>query len=294
MKLEGRILKGIGGFYYVKTEKGVIECKARGIFRKNGQTPLAGDCVFIETDDMKEGVIDEIAERKNSFVRPAVANIDNLVIVISTTKPNPNFLVIDKICAIAQYKDIEPIIVVTKTDLESHSDINLHYEKTPYKSFFINNNTKEGLSDLIPALEGKFSAFCGNSGVGKSTLLNNIVGYDMTQTGVISDKLGRGRHTTRQVELFELVCGGYIADSPGFGSVDTSRYEFIKKEELEATFPEFANYIDDCKFTGCSHRGEKGCAVVAAVMNGEIGKNRHENYKLLYEEAAKIKEWERR
>ncbi len=294
MRLNGVILKGIGGFYYVKTDNGTVECKARGIFRKNGQTPLAGDCVVIETEDMEEGVVDEILERKNSFVRPAVANIDNLVIVVSTTKPKPNLLLIDKICSIAEYKGITPILVITKTDLNSHDEIYSHYNKTPYKIILTDNTEKEDISELLSLLEGKISAFCGNSGVGKSTLLNNIVGFDMTKIGEISDKLGRGRHTTREVELFPLKCGGYIADSPGFGSVDTARYELIKKEELELTFPEFANYLDNCKFTGCSHRSEKGCAVLAAVGCGEIGIGRFENYKILYDEAAKIKEWERR
>ncbi len=294
MRLNGRILKGIGGFYYVKTEQATTICKARGIFRKKGQTPLSGDLVVIETDDMKEGVIDEILERKNSFIRPAVANIDNLVIVVSTTKPRPNYLMLDKIISIAEFKGISPIIVITKTDLESYSEINDHYQKTPYEIVFIDNLAKDGISKLIPLLKGKFSAFCGNTGVGKSSLLNNIVGFDMTKTGEISDKLGRGRHTTREVELFLLECGGYIADSPGFGTVDTARYEFIKKENIAETFAEFNQFIDGCKFTGCSHRSEKGCAVIAALERGDIGRSRYENYKLLYEEASKLKEWEHR
>lgn len=287
----GRILKGIGGFYYVEAADTVFECKARGIFRKTKISPLVGDLVKITVNPLGENTVDEILPRKNSLIRPPLANIDRLIIVVSTCSPAPNTFVTDKLTAIACHKGISPVLVISKADLNDAQRLVDIYSCAGFPTFAVSSLDGEGTQVVKEILTDGISAFTGNSGVGKSTLLNAIDSRLGLATGEISDKLGRGRHTTRHCELFPLG-GGYVADTPGFSSLDLERYEHIKKEELPDCFPEFAPYLGKCRFTSCTHVNDKGCAVVEAVENGEIQKTRHESYVAMYQAAKNIKEWE--
>ncbi len=251
------ITKGIGGFYYVKTKTGIVECRARGIFRKRGITPVAGDQVVLSAD---RTTIDEILPRKNVFICPPVANLDVLFIVASTTQPVPSTLILDELTAAAVYKDVQPVIVITKADLAAADALEKAYADSTIPLIRLDYDTGEGLDQIRARIAGNLCAFCGNSGVGKSTLLNALAPQLERQTGGISEKLGRGRHTTREVEIFE-VCGGLLADTPGFASLDANKICRIPPEELQHAFPEFEPYFGQCRFTGCSHRSEKGCAV---------------------------------
>ena len=283
------ITKGIGGFYYVRTAQGIVECKARGIFRKRGITPVAGDLVELSPDGT---MIDEILPRKNVFVRPPVANLDVLFIVASTTQPVPSTLVLDQLAAAAIYKDVQPVLVVTKADLAAADKLAQAYATSGIPLVQLHYETGEGLDTIRGYIQGHLCAFCGNSGVGKSTLLNALAPELKRETGQISQKLGRGRHTTREVEIFE-VCGGRLADTPGFASLEAQKLCRIPKEDLQHTFPEFEPYFGQCRFTGCSHRSETGCAVRAAVEEGKISKTRYVSYLAMYEDASARKEWER-
>lgn len=291
--VEGRLIKGIGGFYYVETAESVYECKARGIFRKKKITPLVGDIVSISIQENAENTIDEIKERKNYLIRPPLANIDQLFVVSSVVAPAINMSVLDRIIAIAEHKNIEPIIVITKIDLDSsyeaYYDI---YTKAGFKVILCDNKNGVGCDEVKSLLKGKVSAFTGNTGVGKSSLLNAIDSRLSIETGETSKKLGRGKHTTRHCELYK-VAGGYVADTPGFSSVDFERCEKIMKADLPYCFREFEPYLTDCKFqTNCAHINDKGCAVVNAVHNGTISAERHNSYIELYNEVKDIKEWE--
>lgn len=283
------ITKGVGGFYYVRTETGMVECRARGIFRKRGLTPVAGDNVALSADN---AAIEEILPRKNVFIRPPVANLDVLFIVASTTQPTPSTRILDELTAAAVYKDVQPVLVITKADLAAADQLMACYAHSGIPVIQLQYDTGEGLDLLRGYIVGHLCAFCGNSGVGKSTLLNALDPSLQRQTGAISQKLGRGRHTTREVEIFES-CGGRIADTPGFASLEAQKLARIPKEELQHAFPEFAPYFGQCRFTGCSHRSETGCAVRAALQAGEISPSRYESYLAMYEEANQRKEWER-
>ena len=294
--VKGKIVKGIGGFYYVDTGSEVYECRARGNFRKQKITPLVGDNVEITVNDGDhENTIDKIFERKNSLVRPPLANIDRLFVIASVVDPKINTTVIDKLIAIAEYKKIEPIIVITKTDLDSsYSQYVEIYKNAGFKTVVCNNTTGSGADEIKALLTDCVCAFTGNTGVGKSTLLNNIFPELELETGETSKKLGRGKHTTRHCELFKTN-GGYIADTPGFSSLDFERCEKILKEDLPYCFREFEPYLDLCRFnTNCSHVNDKGCAVVEALHEGKISKSRHESYVMMYNEVKDIKEWQKK
>ena len=237
------ITKGIGGFYYVKTTDGIVECKARGIFRKRGITPVAGDNVTLSDDGT---MIDEILPRKNVFIRPPIANLDTLFIVTSTTQPVPSTLVLDQLAAAAIYKDVQPVLVVTKSDLAAADMLRTAYAGSGIPLVQLNYETGEGLDEVKGYIEGHLCAFCGNSGVGKSTLLNTLAPALHRETGQISQKLGRGRHTTREVEIFEI-CGGRLADTPGFASLEAQKLCRIPKDDLQHTFPEFGPYFGQCR-----------------------------------------------
>lgn len=290
-KIDGIIIKGIGGFYYVEAAGEVYECKARGVFRKSGIKPLAGDRVSISINDNAENTIDEIYERKSVLMRPPVANVDRLFIVSSVCEPKPVLLIIDRLTALAVNKGIEPIVVFTKSDLESADEYVSVYEKAGIKAFSVSCTTGEGVDKVKSELENHISAFCGNSGVGKSSLLNAIDKNLSLATGEISEKLGRGRHTTRHSELFKVE-GGYVADTPGFSSFDPDEAEIILKDDLPYAFKEFEPYIGECKFTSCLHVKDKGCRIIQAVEDGDIPVSRHESYCAMMEQAKNIKDWE--
>lgn len=289
--MNGYIVKGIGGFYYVKTADGIVECKPRGIFRKKKISPVAGDEVTLESENGAV-VIAQIAPRKNVFVRPPVANLDVLFLVASTTQPTPSTLVLDKLSAIAVDKGVQPVVVCTKGDLAESEFLRSAYDKSTLPFIRIDYETGAGLEEVKQWINGRLCAFCGNSGVGKSTLLNALLPELAQETGEISQKLGRGRHTTREVTIFEAF-GGRIADTPGFASLEASRAGFISKENLEHAFPEFGPYLGECQFTGCSHRSEKGCAVRAALAEGALSQTRYDSYCAMYEEVKDIQDWQR-
>ena len=289
--MNGYIVKGIGGFYYVKTPDGIVECKPRGIFRKQKITPVAGDEVTLETEN-GAAVIAQIAPRKNVFVRPPVANLDVLFLVASTTQPTPSTLVLDKLSAIAVDKGVQPVVVCTKSDLAEADFLANAYAKSTLPFIRIDYESGAGLDEVKQWINSRLCAFCGNSGVGKSTLLNALLPDAARETSAISQKLGRGRHTTREVTIFEAY-GGRIADTPGFASLEAQKLCRIPKDDLQHTFPEFGPYFGQCRFTGCSHRSETGCAVREAVEAGTISKTRYASYLAMYEEANARKEWEK-
>ncbi|MCM1544362.1 MAG: ribosome small subunit-dependent GTPase A [Ruminococcus sp.] len=292
MEHNGFIIKGIGGFYYVETADGVFECKAKGKFRKKRITPLAGDKVKIIVREDGENTIEEIFERKNFLNRPPVANIDILVIVISACSPMPNTAVIDKMTVIAEKNNIEPVIIITKTDLAPADDLVKIYSTTGYKIFQVSNEDHSQLDEINDYLSGKLTAFTGNSGVGKSTLLNALCPDLKLETNEISDKLGRGRHTTRQAEIFH-VKNSLIIDTAGFSSLDFISNDVILKNDLQFYFNEFSDYINDCRFSpSCSHVADKGCKICEMVEKGVISKSRHDSYILMYNEVKNINEWE--
>ncbi|MBR1422504.1 MAG: ribosome small subunit-dependent GTPase A [Ruminococcus sp.] len=290
--MTGIIIKAVGGIYTVEASDGVYQCKARGIFRKRNISPVCGDRVTFTLENDGTGVIEGIGERKSLLIRPPLANLDALVFVSSTCEPKPNLLLLDKFIAIAVFKKIEPIIAFTKVDKTSAKELADIYRRSGFKVYEVDNTTGEGAAELKSELTGKLSAFTGNTGVGKSSLLNCLFPQLALATAEISKKLGRGRHTTRTVELYKLPDGGYIADTPGFSSFDTNRYDIILKDQLADCFAEFAPYKDKCRFQNCSHTKEKGCAVLEAVNSGEIPRSRHESYVDMYEQAKQIKEWE--
>ena len=286
MQQNGIILKGIGGFYYVETAFGVFECKAKGRFRKERVTPLAGDRVTITVRDGEDNTIDEILPRKNVLRRPPVANVDQLILVVSTVSPVPNPLVIDRLTVIAEKNAIQPVLVFSKGDLASVQPLLDVYKTTGYPVLL---NTQ--LDELKALLRGKTSAFTGNSGVGKSTLINALDPALALATNEISEKLGRGKHTTRQAEIFH-VADGLVIDTAGFSSLDVLPDERIKKEDLALFFPAFQPGLGLCRFTSCAHVGEKGCKICEMVAAGEISESRHRSYVTMYEDAKAINPWE--
>ena len=285
--VRGIITKCLGGLYTVESPDGIYECKARGVFRNRGVSPCVGDTVTLT-----DGVIAEIDERRNCIIRPPLANLDQLIFVVSTCSPVPNYLILDKFIAIAEYKNITPVVVITKTDLGDSRPVREIYGSIGIDVFEVNYEVPETVEAVRNMLSGKVSAFTGNSGAGKSTLLNAVDPTLDIPTAEISRKLGRGRHTTRHAELYKLAGGGYIADTPGFSTFETNRYDIIRKEELAGCFREFSEFTDGCQFKDCAHICEKGCAVVEAVNRGAIPKSRHESYCTMYDEAKQLKEWE--
>ncbi|MBQ7283967.1 MAG: ribosome small subunit-dependent GTPase A [Oscillospiraceae bacterium] len=285
------VLKSIGGFYYIKNADGtVIECKAKGKFRKLALSPLAGDIVETEFEQ-GTNVITKIHPRKNQFVRPPFANLDLLIMVVATVEPNPNYFVIDKMCAIAQHKNVDVAIAITKADLAKCEEIKEIYTKAGYKVFITGEGQTGQLEALKAEMQGKICAFAGNSGVGKSTLLNRLFPDLQLETNAISQKLGRGKHTTRQVEIFDMGdC--MVADTPGFSSIELDRDNFISKYDLPHAFVEFGEYLDGCRFADCSHTSEIGCRIKRAVEEGEISQSRYDSYVAMYDKQKNVKDWE--
>ena len=290
---EGLILKALSGFYYVDDGQELYACRGRGKHRHAGLTPLVGDRVRFTPLKEGQGALDEILPRKNQFQRPAVANIDQLVLVVSQARPVTDPFLIDRLIAIAEARNCESVICVNKCDLAPGDELASIYRIAGFQTIQVSAETGDGIEILRAAVAGKVSAFTGNSGVGKSSILNALEpGIDLP-TGEISDKLGRGRHTTRHVELFPLSGGGLAVDTPGFAAFDTERAEFFRTEELQHLFREFRPYLGKCRFPDCAHVKEQGCAVREAVKAGMIGKSRHESYVRLYQQAKAIPDWSR-
>ena len=278
--IEGRIIKGIGGFYYVDTDNGLYECRARGIFRKNKITPLVGDFVKISVvdEENKKGVVEEIAERETELVRPPIANVNKALIVFAVKNPTPHLSLLDRFIVLAERENLEIVIILTKIDLDDDNTfekIKNIYEPCGYKVIGDSNLEKKNIDKVKEELRDNTVVFAGPSGVGKSSLLNEIDKNFKLKTGDVSDKIKRGKHTTRHAELFELEFGGMVADTPGFSSLTLDDIEDV---DLKDYFIEFDNY-DDCKFgSRCIHQNEPNCAVKEAVENGEIPKERYESY----------------
>lgn len=290
-KQTGRILRSLSGFYDVQTPAGLVTCRARGILRKEGATPLTGDMVEI-TVEKGRGMVERILPRRNWFVRPAVANVDALVIFAANANPITEPFLIDRVAAIAGDREVKVYICINKCDLDPALDLERIYRNAGFPVIMTSAETGEGVEELRNLIKGKLTAFTGNSGVGKSSILNRLCPELGLPTGEVSEKLGRGRHTTRHVELYRLEADTYVADTPGFSSFDTDQMDVILKENLQYAFPDFGDYVGKCQFHDCSHRKEPGCAVVAALQAGEIEPTRYDSYLRLYEKSSQVKLWE--
>lgn len=292
--MQGKIVKGIGGFYYVHAEDGVIyECKARGIFRREKIKPLVGDLVEVEVLDKAEktGNISGILPRKSELIRPAVANIDQALVVFAIVKPEPNFNLLDRFLIMMEQQNLPCIICFNKSDIASGEErraLQSAYETCGYRVLFISVREKEGLREVRELLQGKTTTVAGPSGVGKSSLINYLYPQAAMETGEISRKIDRGKHTTRHSELFVLDKESYIMDTPGFSSLQLFDME---KEELKDFYPEFGKYEEGCRFRGCVHVSEPGCGVKQALAEGKISDVRYHNYTVLYEELKSRKKY---
>lgn len=293
-KKSGRILKGIGGFYYVDTDIGIITCRARGKFRKLGITPYVGDIVDVSLQNDSEGYLLDIHERKNIMIRPPVANIDAIAIVISKAPPQTDTYFIDKICTMAMLKGIEVAVVINKCDEDDGNEFFDIYKDVGVRLFRVSAKHKEGIDEFCVFLDGKLTALTGNSGVGKSTLINAIFPPAQLETGEINDRIGRGRHTTRQVEILKPSEKMWIADTPGFSVFDIISKNEVNRDNLASLFPDFCEFKDDCRFIGCSHTKEDGCAVIRAVDEKLINRSRYESYVKMYEELGKVSKYEQK
>ncbi|MHC1750413.1 MAG: ribosome small subunit-dependent GTPase A [Cellulosilyticaceae bacterium] len=297
--MDGTIIKGIAGFYYVKTENGIYECKARGKFRKENIIPLIGDDVLITPGEQvhitksgyPEGTIEEIMTRRNQLIRPPVANVDQAIIVFSVSFPEIHLDLLDRFLVMVEQEHIMPFIVLNKIDEgteDAYRFIIEGYEKAGYEVLCLSAKKKQNMEALKMVLKDKTSFFAGPSGVGKSTLLNAIEPKLELKTGEVSMKIKRGKHTTRHVELLPLESGGYVLDTPGFTSL---QFMDMEKEELKQYFPEFHPYEGQCRFNGCSHIHEPGCAVKAALEKGNIFEERYKSYVTYYEELKNVRRW---
>jgi len=294
MMTEGRILKALSGYYYVQTDERLVTCRARGRFRLDGTSPLVGDRVSVELGEDGTGSIREIKPRRNYFLRPAVANIDLMVMVAAAVNPVTDPFLIDRVSTLASYHDCDFLLCLNKTDMDAGDRLYAVYLDSGIPVIRTSAETGEGVELLREHLRGRVCAFTGNSGVGKTSLLNRLDPALALQTGEVSQRLGRGRHTTRHVELFSLPFGGYIADTPGFGSFDVEQMESIRPDQLQFCFAEFAPFLGQCRFTDCTHRREPDCAVLAAVAGGKIHPSRHASYVRLWEQSNQTKDWERK
>jgi ribosome biogenesis GTPase len=291
--ISGIIVKGIGGFYYVAAPGGVYECTARGIFRKEDITPLPGDKVLISVIDeaKKNGCIDEILPRKSFLARPAVANVDQIIITVAVKLPDPDLFLVDKLLISAEKEGLNIVLGINKIDLndeDKQKEMIKAYSKTNYKLILTSSKTGEGFDKLRQVLSGRISVLAGQSGVGKSTILNRLMNAEIMETGSVSNKIKRGRHTTRHVELIQLDKGGYIVDTPGFSSLELTDIPF---EELQLYYPEFSGYMGRCRFNGCSHTAEPGCSVKDALNEGIIDAGRYNRYLQLYSALKQIKDY---
>lgn len=294
--MEGIIIKGIGGFYYVETAEGIFECKAKGLFRKKGIAPLAGDHCKISTMPDNTGFIEEILPRKNVFVRPPVANVDGMYIVCAAATPDPLPILIDKLSVVAIKEGTEASIIINKMDIktEDTEKLEIAYKNAGFKVFSVSAATGEGIEEIKKDMVGKLSVFAGCSGVGKSSILNCILPDIKRETGGVSEKIKRGRHTTREVSLIKLSEGGYIADTPGFSEIEIAEIIDIEKEDLYLYFPEIERFSGNCNFRDCRHISEPGCNVKNAVEEGEISPLRYESYKEIFKQLGEKNKWEKK
>ena len=290
--MEGTIVKALSGFYYVSCNEQVYECKARGKFRLDGASPLVGDRVSFAVDGNKKGYIEKVFDRKNSFIRPAVANIDSLVFVAANTNPITDPFLIDRVSVIAEEAACELIVCINKIDIDPADELYDIYTRSGFITLRTSAQTGEGISQLKAELSGKICAFTGNSGVGKSSILNSIVPPFNIEVAAVSAKLRRGKHTTRHVELYDIGNGTFIADTPGFASFEIEMMQAIEKQELQHDFREFKKYIGECRFNDCAHLKEPGCAITEALQRGDIMLSRYQSYKRLYELSAQNNFWE--
>ena len=290
-KQTGRIIRSLSGFYDVQTPEGVISCRGRGVLRKKGDTPLTGDMVEISVEHGK-GMVEKILPRKNRFIRPAVANVDALVVFAANVNPVTEPFLIDRVAAIAGDQEVPVYLCVNKCDLDPAVDLVRIYQNAGFPVIRASAETGEGVAELRDLINGKLTAFTGNTGVGKSSMLNALCPELALATGEVSEKLGRGRHTTRHVQLYCLGEDTYVADTPGFSSFDTEQMDVLLKENLQYTFPDFGDFLGNCQFHDCSHRAEPGCCVRKAVEDGNIEKTRYDSYLRLYEKAEQVKLWE--
>ncbi len=290
-KLTGRIIRSISGFYDVRAGEKIISCRARGILRKEGNSPLTGDVVEISVENGK-GMVERILPRRNHFIRPAVANVDALVVFAANVNPVTEPFLIDRVAAIAGDQEVPVYLCINKCDLDPAVDLERIYRHAGFQVICTSAETGEGVEQLREMIKGKLTAFTGNSGVGKSSILNRLCPELALSTGEVSQKLGRGRHTTRHVELYDLGEETYVADTPGFSSFDTDMMEIILKENLQYAFADFGPWIGKCQFHDCTHRKEPGCAVTVAVSEGQIEPTRYDSYLRLYEKVSQIKQWE--
>ncbi len=284
-------MRSISGFYDVQTPDGLFTCRGRGSLRKEKEQPLTGDMVSITVENGK-GMIEKILPRQNRFIRPAVANVDALVVFAANVNPVTEPFLIDRVAAIAGDQEVPVYICINKCDLDPARDLTKIYEHAGFPVIRASAETGEGVEKLRQLIRGKLVAFTGNTGVGKSSMLNALCPELKLSTGEVSEKLGRGRHTTRHVELFSLGEDTYVADTPGFSSFDTDQMDVLLKENLQYAFGDFAPYLGSCQFHDCTHRAEPGCRVRTAVEAGELEKTRYDSYLRLYEKSSQIKLWE--
>lgn len=285
-------MKALSGFYYVDTGTGeLLRCRARGKFRQDGMSPLVGDMVEVRETEPGNGMVWEIEPRRSAFDRPAVANIDQLVVIASRAIPVTDPFLIDRVAAIAALKGCDVVVCINKVDLTDGDELAEIYRHAGFPTVCVSAETGEGIEQLIPLISGKLSAFTGNSGVGKSSILNAIEPDFSLRVDAVSEKLGRGKHTTRHVELYRLACGAEVIDTPGFSSFDGAELGLELKERLDHCFIEFRPYLDECRFAGCSHTKENGCAVLSAVKSGAIAKSRHASYLRMYDELKTLRAW---
>ena len=290
-KKTGRIIRSISGFYDVQTPEGVVTCRGRGSLRKNQESPLTGDLVEITVENGK-GLVEKILPRRNRFIRPAVANVDALVVFAANVNPVTEPFLIDRVAAIAGDQEVPVYILINKCDLDPAVDLEKIYRNAGFSVIVASAETGEGVEQLRQLIAGKLTAFTGNTGVGKSSMLNKLCPHLQLATGEVSQKLGRGRHTTRHVELFSLGKETYVADTPGFASFDTEQMDVILKDNLQYAFGDFAPYLGQCQFHDCSHRKEPGCAIRQAVEQGAVEQSRYDSYLRLYEKSSQIHQWE--
>lgn len=290
--LEGIIVKGIGGFYYVKVDDTIYECRARGLFRKNKTVPLIGDRVLIKiNNEDNTGYVEHIFDRITELKRPPVSNVNQAVIVFAAQKPDPNLWLLDRFLLLASFQGLDVVICINKSDLDSDDEADMIYKiykRAGYKIIKTSCKTKEGIDEIKDILKDKITVFAGPSGVGKSTLLNNVQSNLSLQTGSISEKTSRGKHTTRHVELIELDLGGWVVDTPGFSTLDI---DFLEEDELEKYFIEIYNKSSFCKYSGCNHYKEPNCEVKKAVEIGEISRSRYDNYLSMLQEIKRIRRY---